>query len=242
MEKQVADPELRAKLTPSYVMGCKRILPSNDWYPALQQPNVELITDGIREIRPEGIVTADGRRARGRHDRAGNRLQGDRHLARPPDPRCERRVDGRHLEGQPPGLSRHVGGRVPEPVLRHRPQHRPGPQLAALHDRGAAELRARCAAPDAPARRDPDRGPARRGRGLQRIHPAPPGPLGVEHRRLLELVPRRDGPEHHDLALLHVALLAEDTALRPRAVRADERRLARRGPRRPQRRPPRSRP
>ena len=61
MEKQVADPELRAKLTPSYVMGCKRILPSNDWYPALQQPNVELITDGIREIRPEGIVTADGK-------------------------------------------------------------------------------------------------------------------------------------------------------------------------------------
>ncbi len=61
MEKQVADPELRAKLTPSYVMGCKRILPSNDWYPALQQPNVELVTDGIREIRPEGIVTADGR-------------------------------------------------------------------------------------------------------------------------------------------------------------------------------------
>jgi cation diffusion facilitator CzcD-associated flavoprotein CzcO len=61
MEKQVADPELRAKLTPTYVMGCKRILPSNDWYPALQQPNVELVTDGIREIRPEGIVTADGR-------------------------------------------------------------------------------------------------------------------------------------------------------------------------------------
>jgi cation diffusion facilitator CzcD-associated flavoprotein CzcO len=61
MQKQVADPELRSKLTPTYVMGCKRILPSNEWYPALQQPNVELVTDGIREIRPEGIVTADGR-------------------------------------------------------------------------------------------------------------------------------------------------------------------------------------
>ena len=35
MERQVADPALRAKLTPTYVMGCKRILPSNDWYPAL---------------------------------------------------------------------------------------------------------------------------------------------------------------------------------------------------------------
>jgi cation diffusion facilitator CzcD-associated flavoprotein CzcO len=60
MEKQVPDPALRAKLTPEYVLGCKRILPSNEWYPALQQPNVELITEGIREIRPEGIVTADG--------------------------------------------------------------------------------------------------------------------------------------------------------------------------------------
>jgi cation diffusion facilitator CzcD-associated flavoprotein CzcO len=61
MEKQVADPELRARLTPTYRMGCKRILPSNDWYPALQQPNVELVTDGIKEIVPEGIVGADGR-------------------------------------------------------------------------------------------------------------------------------------------------------------------------------------
>jgi cation diffusion facilitator CzcD-associated flavoprotein CzcO len=60
MEKQVPDPGLRAKLTPDYVLGCKRILPSNEWYPALQQPNVELVTGGIREIRPEGIVTADG--------------------------------------------------------------------------------------------------------------------------------------------------------------------------------------
>jgi cation diffusion facilitator CzcD-associated flavoprotein CzcO len=62
MEKQVSDPELRAKLTPDYVLGCKRILPSNEWYPALQQPNVELVTDGIREIQPDGIVTTDGRK------------------------------------------------------------------------------------------------------------------------------------------------------------------------------------
>jgi cation diffusion facilitator CzcD-associated flavoprotein CzcO len=60
MENQVPDPDLRARLVPSYVLGCKRILPSNEWYPALQQPNVELVTDGIREIVPQGIVTADG--------------------------------------------------------------------------------------------------------------------------------------------------------------------------------------
>lgn len=58
--KQVADPQLRAKVTPSYRIGCKRILPTNEWYPALQRHNVELVTDRITEIRPEGLVTADG--------------------------------------------------------------------------------------------------------------------------------------------------------------------------------------
>jgi cation diffusion facilitator CzcD-associated flavoprotein CzcO len=60
LERQVRDPQLRAKLLPSYRIGCKRILPSNHWYPALTQPNVDLVTEPIREIRPEGIVTADG--------------------------------------------------------------------------------------------------------------------------------------------------------------------------------------
>jgi cation diffusion facilitator CzcD-associated flavoprotein CzcO len=60
LEQQVPDPELRAKLTPRYEIGCKRILPTDEWYPALQQPNVELVTDGIAEVRPRSIVTADG--------------------------------------------------------------------------------------------------------------------------------------------------------------------------------------
>jgi cation diffusion facilitator CzcD-associated flavoprotein CzcO len=57
---QVPDPVLRAKVTPSYTIGCKRILPSNKWYPALGRENVELVTDAITEIRPNGYVTADG--------------------------------------------------------------------------------------------------------------------------------------------------------------------------------------
>jgi len=57
---QVADPELQARLTPNYAIGCKRILISNDYYPAIQQPNVELVTDAIREVRGNSIVTADG--------------------------------------------------------------------------------------------------------------------------------------------------------------------------------------
>jgi cation diffusion facilitator CzcD-associated flavoprotein CzcO len=60
LERQVPDPQLRAKLTPTYEIGCKRILPTDEWYPALQQPNVELVTDGIAEVRPRSIVTQDG--------------------------------------------------------------------------------------------------------------------------------------------------------------------------------------
>jgi cation diffusion facilitator CzcD-associated flavoprotein CzcO len=60
LEKQVADPELRARLTPDYSIGCKRILISNEYYPAIQHPNVELVTDIIREVRGSSIVTADG--------------------------------------------------------------------------------------------------------------------------------------------------------------------------------------
>jgi cation diffusion facilitator CzcD-associated flavoprotein CzcO len=60
MREQVADPALRAKVRPDYAVGCKRILPSNDWYPALGKPNVELITSPIREVRPCSVVAADG--------------------------------------------------------------------------------------------------------------------------------------------------------------------------------------
>jgi cation diffusion facilitator CzcD-associated flavoprotein CzcO len=60
MRRQVSDPVLRAKLTPAYRMGCKRILISSDYYPALTQPNVSLVTDGIAEIREKSIVTRDG--------------------------------------------------------------------------------------------------------------------------------------------------------------------------------------
>jgi cation diffusion facilitator CzcD-associated flavoprotein CzcO len=61
LARQVEDPELRAKLTPDYAIGCKRILLSNSWYPALTQPNVEVVTDVIQEVRPHAVVTADGR-------------------------------------------------------------------------------------------------------------------------------------------------------------------------------------
>jgi cation diffusion facilitator CzcD-associated flavoprotein CzcO len=60
LRKSVADEKLRARLTPDYVMACKRLLFSNTWYPAIQQPNVELVTDAISEVRAHSVVTADG--------------------------------------------------------------------------------------------------------------------------------------------------------------------------------------
>jgi len=60
MRRQIAEPELRAKVTPNYTLGCKRILPSNRWYPALTEPNVELVTAGIKEIREHAVVDGSG--------------------------------------------------------------------------------------------------------------------------------------------------------------------------------------
>jgi len=60
LRRSVADPVLRAKLTPDYLMGCKRVLISNNYFPALTKPNVELVTDGIAEVREQSIVSDDG--------------------------------------------------------------------------------------------------------------------------------------------------------------------------------------
>ena len=60
LETQVPDAELRAKLTPSFRPGCKRLTPSNDYLPAIASPTTTLVTSGIDRMVPEGIVTKDG--------------------------------------------------------------------------------------------------------------------------------------------------------------------------------------
>lgn len=57
---KVKDPVLREKLTPDYKIGCKRILIANDYYPALTQPNVEVVTDQVTRVTAHGVVTSDG--------------------------------------------------------------------------------------------------------------------------------------------------------------------------------------
>ena len=60
MRSQISDPELLAKVTPDYTIGCKRILPSNRWYRALSKPNVELLTGGVERFTRSGVITGDG--------------------------------------------------------------------------------------------------------------------------------------------------------------------------------------
>jgi cation diffusion facilitator CzcD-associated flavoprotein CzcO len=60
MRRHVSDPKLRAKLTPSYRAGCKRILISDNFYQAVADPKTEVITDGIARVTRDGIVTVDG--------------------------------------------------------------------------------------------------------------------------------------------------------------------------------------
>lgn len=61
LENSVRDPELKRKLTPDYKVGCKRLIMSDGFYEAIQQPNAELVTDPITRIEAGGVRTADGR-------------------------------------------------------------------------------------------------------------------------------------------------------------------------------------
>jgi cation diffusion facilitator CzcD-associated flavoprotein CzcO len=60
LARSVPDPALRAKLTPGYVMGCKRILLSSDFYPALGRPNVQVIASGLAKVDGNTLTAQDG--------------------------------------------------------------------------------------------------------------------------------------------------------------------------------------
>lgn len=60
LKKEVQDPVVREKLTPAYTIGCKRILKSDDYYPAFNRPNVHLVTEPLARFTERGILTADG--------------------------------------------------------------------------------------------------------------------------------------------------------------------------------------
>jgi len=60
LEFTVKDENLRKKLMPTFDLGCKRMLFTNDWYSALQKPNVSVVNNRIKEVKSNSIVTHDG--------------------------------------------------------------------------------------------------------------------------------------------------------------------------------------
>ena len=93
LRKQVADPVLREKLKPRFRLGCKRVLLSNEWYPALTRPNVELVTEDISHIHGNTIVLADGSEREVDTIILGTGF----HVTDPPTARLVRGRDGRTL-------------------------------------------------------------------------------------------------------------------------------------------------
>ena len=149
LRRQVPDPELRARLTPDYEIFCKRIILSSRWYPALQAPNVDLVSSGIREVREHSIVDGDGVE----HEIDTLILATGFKPAELPIAERIRGRDGSSLaevwDGSPRGLPRHDRRGLPEPPVPLRAQPEPGPQLDRLHARVADRVRARRARHDA---------------------------------------------------------------------------------------------
>jgi cyclohexanone monooxygenase len=60
ISRAVSDPQLRADLTPRYTLGCKRVLMSNEWYPALARENVSVVARAVSSVTADGVIDSDG--------------------------------------------------------------------------------------------------------------------------------------------------------------------------------------
>ena len=140
---QISDPALRKTLSPDYEIGCKRVLISDDYYPSLTQPNVEVVSAGVAGFTPDGVVDEHGKERKVDTVILGTGF-------RAAEPSFATRIVGarRHpavgdLEGRHGGVPRLDGVGLPEPVHAHRTQQHPRPQLDDVHDRVPPQLRGR---------------------------------------------------------------------------------------------------
>ena len=211
MRWQLKDPELRRKVWPDYTFGCKRVLFSSHFLPALQRPNVELVTDAIARMTPGGIVTADGRLHEVDCVIWGTGLQ-DQRLHVPDGDHRRRRAVTCARRG-PSGAHAHLGMTVPgfpSMFVMYGPNtNTSGGSIIVYLEAQAAYIRQAL-------QQVRDRGAggdrrARRGRGRQR-----PRGAGALRRDRLDavrlLVSRRGRPDRRQLARLHARV--------PRAARA----------------------
>ncbi len=208
IRRAISDPQLRDAVEPAYRLGCKRILPSNDYYPALARDNVELVSSAIERVTPTGVVSADGTEHRLDVLVCGTGFRIEEvftHLdIRGRDGITLTRGLGRRDRGAP----RHDGPRIPESGAAVRAQHGHRQHLAGLHDRSSDPLRARDAADPARARRGDDRASGRSSVRLQPVAAAQHAADRVADRWLRQLVPRRRGRQPHAVPGTVVVVLA----------------------------------
>ena len=200
IHRSIEDPELRARLTPDYAIGCKRLLLANDWYPALARENVDVVSDSIARANENGLVTTAGV-----EHPADVIIFGTGFHAT--DPLGQLPVEGRGgitlAERWREGMQAHRGTTIagfPNFFLMPGPNTGTGHTSPGLHDRGPDPPHARGHGAGARSRRRLDRA-ARGGAGrLQRPAARANGAHRVAARRLLELVPRRPRAQHHPVA------------------------------------------
>ena len=214
LRRQVPDPELRRRLTPDYEIGCKRIVLSNDWYPAIQAPNVELVSSGVSEVRERSVVDGDG------IEREIDTLvfaTGFKPAELPIAERLRGR-EGRTLaevwDGSPEAYLGTTASGFPNLFMLYGPNLNLGHNsivymlesqinyvsdaLRTMRESGAAEVEVRAAAQDAYNAEIQERLASER----------------LEHRRLRQLVLRPQRPQLNPVARIHVRVPPADAPLR----------------------------
>ena len=199
LARQVPEPDLRAALTPADPIGCKRILQSNDWYPALRLPHVDVVTRAVAGLQPEGVVTSDGVLHEADTVVLGTGFAATELVAPMAVVGLGGRTLARGVGGRRGGPPRDDGQRLPEPVRPLRAQHQPRPQLDRPDDREPAPVRRRRGAAAAAGGRALD---GRAARGAAAVQRRAAGPAGRHRlrRRLPQLVPDGGRPQHPELA------------------------------------------
>ena len=224
IERGIADPQLRAKVTPRWQIGCKRMLMSNTYYPALAQPHVDVVTDGIAAVRPNAVVTTDGRV----REVDAIVVATGFHVTDSP---TNERIFGRGGHSladtwQRAGAQAYKGSTVhgfPNMVVMAGPGTGLGhtslvfmieSQLNYLRDllrktssQGIVTVEVRKDAQKRLHRQDPTRF----------------AKVGMGKRRMLELVPRQIRQDHHPVAGLHIQLPPADPHIRPQRLPRDGR-------------------
>ncbi len=192
-------PELLARATPDYEIGCKRVLFTSDWYSTLRRENVELLNGAVQRATPDGVVGADGKERAADTIIWGTGFDASRFVS----PMDVHGLNGRSLDESLGGLARSLPRHHRRGLSEHVPalwaEHQPRVGLGPVHARVPVQLRDRRGQADAIP-----------GHSLDRPQAGGPGALAggdrpalrrhrLDHGRLHFLVHERRGPQHEQL-------------------------------------------